>query len=331
MPQLEINAENINVFERIKRYGSAKKNNLEIVEYIEELMLKDEVLYGHVPAMVDKLYNRLDKCASWLTFRHYIDHKANRLTSANFCGKHLLCQPCAIRRGSQKLRAYHQKIVHVLKENPKLKASMLTFTVKDGDNLRERFNHLQSSIKKLLKNRNYNLNADKKFTEMSKIQGAVLSYEVKKGKNSGLWHPHCHILILHEEELCMGRVNPLTGKGNGLCKEWFKITGDSFIVDCRRKEYQDVIDLCMEVFKYAVKFTEQEPSDTWHCFQVLNHRRLFSSFGNLRGVKLPSSMIDEKLDGPYIEYMFRYLSGGHYTQISKVDMSEHYDDASSSL
>jgi len=328
VPQLETNSENVDVFKRIERYGKAKKNNLEIVEYIEELMLKDEVLYGHVPVMVDRLYHRLDKCASWLTFRHYIDHKANRLTSANFCGKHLLCQPCAIRRGSQKLRVYHQRIEHVLKEDPKLKASMLTFTVKNGENLRERFNHLQNSIKKLLKNRNYNLNANKKFTEMAKIKGAVLSYETPKSKDGFLWHPHCHILILHDEQLCMGRVNPKTGKGNGLRKEWFDITGDSFMVDCSRKPGQDVLELCMEVFKYAVKFTAQEPEDTWRCFQTLNHRRLFSSFGNLRGVKLPSSMIDEKLDGPYIEYMFRYFGGGHYIPVSVVDMTECYDEAS---
>ncbi|MDQ7091973.1 MAG: protein rep [Methylococcales bacterium] len=331
--QIGLDVDSLSVFKRVERYGKAKKNNLELVEYLEELMLVDEVRFGHANPFVEKIYDRMERCASWLTFRHYYDHNKNRLTSANFCGKHLLCQPCAIRRGAQKLKAYHGKIEHVLKENPKLKAYLLTFTVKNGDNLMERFEHLQKSIQLLFQRRKKYLKSpgQRMFTEFSKVKGSVFSYETPKSKDGETWHPHCHMLVLCENPPEMGFVDVETGKGTGLRSEWFGITGDSFMLDIRRNEGQDLIGMCMEVMKYAVKFSCQEPEDTWKCFQVLNHRRLFGSMGNMWGVKVPISMLDEKLDGPYVEYMFRYLSGGHYTQISKVDMSEHYDDASSSL
>ena len=323
--------QDLSIFKRVERFGKAKKNNLEIVEYLEELMLIDEVRFGSANPLVEKIYTRMDKCASWLTFRHYTDHDKNRLTSANFCSKHLLCQPCAIRRGAQKLKAYHNKIEHVLKENPKLKPYLLTITVKNGENLLERFEHLQKSIKLLFERRKKYLQSpgNRMFTETSKIKGAVFSYETPKSKDGLAWHPHCHMLILCEEPPEVGFVDIEKQKFSGLRGEWYSITGDSFMVDIRRNDKQDVIDMCMEVMKYAVKFSAQEPRDTWKCFQTLNHRRLFGSMGNMWGVKVPASMLDEKLDGPYVEYMFRYFGAGHYTQVSKLDMSEHYEEASS--
>jgi len=320
----------LSLFQRVERFGKAKKNNTELVEYLEELMLVDEVRFNTVNPLVEKLHERMTKCASWLTFRHYTAHNECRLTSANFCGKHLLCQPCAIRRGAKALGAYHSKIQHVLKENPKLKAYMLTLTVKNGLDLRERFEHLQSSVRLLIKRRrSFESNKNAKFTEFTKIKGAVLSYETPKAKDGEMWHPHCHMLVLCEEQPDIGFINPKTGKGKGLVKEWFDITGDSYILDIRRNDDQALIEMCMEVMKYAVKFSAQEPQDTWKCYQTLNHRRLFGSFGNLWGVKVPKSLLDEKLDGPYIEYMFRYFGFGHYEPVSRIDMSEHYEDAMS--
>jgi len=317
---------------RVERLGKAKAHNKLMVAHIGEALDRDEYMFGCCNPRTDKLHQRMSSCANWLEFRHYIEQDENRLTSANFCGKHLLCQACAVRRGALLLQKHHENIEHVLSEHDGLQAWMLTLTVKNGDDLSERFDHLQSAFKKLQKQRmNYLKKPDRNpFTEFAKIEGAVFSYEVPKSKDGESWHPHLHALIVGHEKPEMGHVEFVNGvyvpeKSHGLRYEFYKITGDSFMLDCRRKKRQPIIDMCMEVMKYAVKFSAQSVEDTWSAFQVLNGRRLFGSFGILRGVKIPANLLDEKLQGPYIEYVMAYLDGGHYEVERVTDCSELYD------
>jgi len=312
---------NLSLFQRVDRFARAKKNNKEMVAYIGEQLDREEYNFdGFFNPRVQKLYERMDRCASWLTFRHYTDHNKNRLTSANFCGRHLLCQACAIRRGAQKLQAYTSRIELVLEESPDLIPYLITLTVKNGDDLRERYEHLKASFKHLHHRRKRG-----QTTEFGKIAGAVFSYEVPKSKDGELWHPHIHMLVLCSEKPDVGFVDTKTGKGHGLRKEWYDTTGDSFMVDVRRNEEQSTIEMACEVMKYAVKFSAQNPSDTWKAFQILNGSRLFGAFGNLWGVKVPKSMLDSPLTGAFIEYVFKYQSGGQYSMLRKTDNSDTYD------
>ena len=54
---------------------------------------------------------------------------------------------CSAIRASKQATAYHDKMVHILKENPNLKPVFVTLTVRNGDDLKERFNHLKDSFK----------------------------------------------------------------------------------------------------------------------------------------------------------------------------------------
>ena len=68
----------------------------------------------------------------------------------------------------------------------------------------------------------------------------------------------------------------------------------------------------MEVFKYAVKFSDLTLEDNWHAAQILKGKRLLNSFGLFRGVEIPDSLLDEPLDElPYWDRFYRYL-GGEY-------------------
>ena len=42
----------------------------------------------------------------------------------------------------------------------------------------------------------------------------------------------------------------------------------------------------MEVFKYAVKFSDLSLDDNWHAAQLLKGKRLLNSFGLFRGVEV---------------------------------------------
>lgn len=69
----------------------------------------------------------------------------------------------------------------------------MTLTVKNGDDLAERFKHLHGAQRELWKRRQRG-----RGSVLDGVVGAVWSYEVKRGDNSGQWHPHLHMIALAE-------------------------------------------------------------------------------------------------------------------------------------
>jgi hypothetical protein len=246
----------------------------------------------------DKLTHRVTHCGDYLLFRDYFTVNEVRLHAASFCMKHLLCPLCAIRRGAKAMQAYLPKFEHITRENPSLRPYLVTLTVKDGPCLQERFDHLHKAQRELWMRKHRG-----RGSVLHGVVAAVWSYEVKRGQGSGEWHPHLHAVMMAE--------NP--PDKFSLSAEWENITGDSRIVDVRQISQEDPASGFLEVFKYAVKFSAQEPSDTLHCFEVLSGRRLIGSAGLFRGVKVPDSLTDEPLEGlPFVDRLFQFLHGRGY-------------------
>lgn len=273
---------------RLTRYSRAHHRAVEMSDYLKES--------GEV-----KLAKSLHGCGSYLLFRDYFTVGKVRLHAATFCKKHLLCPLCAIRRGAKMVKAYLDKLAVIRQSKPGLKAFLVTLTVKDGPDLRERYQHLHRSVQKYHKLRH----VPHIRREVQKASGAVWSYEFKRGRRSGDWHPHMHAVWLCDEA-------PDPRK---LSEEWHAITGDSFIVDVTPfHDQEDVVSGFLEVFKYAVKFSDLPLADAWHGAQVLAGRRLIASFGEFFGVDVPDSLADEGLDDlPYVELLYRYIHGVGYS------------------
>jgi len=276
---------------RLDRYSKAHHRAVEMAHYARE---KCDV----------KLAGRLQNCGSYLLFRDYYRVSKVRLHAAQFCKAHLLCPLCAIRRGAKLVQSYMQRLAVIMQEQPDLKPYMVTLTVKDGDDLSERFQHLQSSLKFLHRTRS----RDRQYSEACKASGAVWSYEFKRGKGSQRWHPHVHAVWLCREK----------PDAKALSEQWRKITGDSFIVDVRPfHSDEDAITGFLEVFKYAVKFSDLPLEDNWHGYEVLRGKRLIASFGDFRGVEVPDDLTDERLDDePYVELLFQFLQGAGYSFVN---------------
>ena len=276
---------------RLTRYSKAHHRALDMSHYARWL--------GDV-----KIANKLTRCGEYLVFRDYYTVGKVRLHAADFCKKHLLCPLCAIRRGAKMVQAYLAKLAIIKAENPALRAYLVTLTVKDGDDLAERFQHLQNGVKRLHKMRHRGLFGGD-LGEASKAAGAVWSYEFKRGQNSGKWHPHVHAVWLCEE----------APDAFLLSSQWKNITGDSHIVDVTPFHNQDdVINGFLEVFKYAVKFSDLPLADNWHGFEVLGGRRLIGSFGVFYGVEIPEDLTDVPLDDlPYFEQFYRFYTGSGYS------------------
>jgi hypothetical protein len=155
----------------------------------------------------------------------------------------------------------------------------------------------------LLKQRNNQLRAKYTHqTEMFKLSGGVFAYEFKRGSRSKDWHPHIHMLALLPKS---SKIDISLLK-----REWRDITGDSSVINIK---YADN-DAYLEVFAYALKFSEMENSDRWDAFNILRRERLISSFGDLRGVDLPEDDNDDLLDSNelFVDVLYRWCLGRGY-------------------
>jgi hypothetical protein len=276
---------------RVQRYGSAKQGALDVVKYIDG----SPAVHARLGAVADRLRN----CGDYLAFRHYFTVNKVRLHGASLCMKHLLCPLCAIRRGAKALKAYLDRWEVVRAEKTALRAFLVTLTVKDGPDLAERFQHLHRSQRELWKRRQR-----RRGSVLDLVEGAVWSYEAKRGTGSGQWHPHLHMIALAES----------MPDARQLSAEWLAITGDSFVVDVRPIAQDDPASGFLEVFKYAVKFSDQPAADTVHCHLTLAGKRLIGSAGCFRGVEVPGDLTDDEsdlADLPYVTLFYRYLAGGY--------------------
>lgn len=282
---------------RLSRYAQAHHRALDMAKYIKQSVLVKESsvsrVHGHLP-------QELKACGSYLLFRDYFRVGKVRLSAMRSCRKHLLCPLCAARRGAKMLQAYLRRLAVVQAdrgESP-LSAYLVTFTVKNGDDLLERFNHLKDSIKEYQTRRRNASKGLRSLVEMNKAVGGVGSYEFKRGKNSGQWHPHYHAVWLCDTPPDQDQIS----------REWFEITGDSHVVNVTPfYDQNDVVSGFLEVFKYALKFSDMPLEQNWEGYLALSGRRLVNSFGVLWGVKVPDEMTDELLDDePYVELFFKF-------------------------
>jgi hypothetical protein len=268
---------------RLERYAKARERAIQMAEYCQDQEQTKE-------------YTLLDGCGNFLLFRNYYTVDKVRLHAARLCRKHLLCPLCAIRRGSKALSAYLDRYQTIKAEKPFLVPYFVTFTVKNGDDLWERFTHLRQNIQRMNKRRT----GSRQTSEVRKAEGAVWTYEVtNKGKG---WHPHVHAVWL-----CS--TPPDEAK---LKAEWENLTGDSFQV--KVVPMSGEVDGFLEVFKYALKFGELSLADNWHAYKVLSGENLMASFGCFRGVIVPEALTDEPLDDlPFVEQLYQYLPGAGYS------------------
>lgn len=254
-----------------------------------------------------KTFRALDSCGDYLIFRNYQISQRSRLIGACSCKQHLLCAFCASRRGVKHSVAYKEKVEQLKAESGEtLDLVFITFTVKNGPDLYDRFSHLKSSMQRLLKQRTNQLSRPSlEKTQMIKINAGVFAYEFKLGQNLNLWHPHIHMLALlpKHEKVDIQKLKD----------EWFEITGDSSVINI---EYCSNDEPYLEVFAYALKFSEMEHPDRWHAFNTLKGERLISSFGDLRGLQLPESENDDLLDSdePFVDVLFNWCSSRGYSQ-----------------
>lgn len=294
------------VAKRCKRLAWGHVRALQMADFLVEIAIKsnsDEALKAQIRSF------KLRRCGGWLLFRRYLETGECRLRGGEFCQQHLICPLCAVLRGAKRLARF---VPRFQQRRPGQRLCLLTLTMPDMASLdkmqaalREGWGEViqrRRDAHRSLKSKRYRASV---FGEMA---GGVCSFEIKRGEGSGLWHAHIHALVVRDGWMDQSLI----------AAEWADILGvDLAIVDIRTvrgsSEDELVKSLC-EVFKYALKFSSMSLADNWEAFQTLLGRRLFSSFGCVRGVKDDDCLLDDEGTGLAVDMVYRFVSGLYMLQ-----------------
>lgn len=174
------------------------------------------------------------------------------------------CIPCARDRS----RCLATNVLKVLADR---QARFLTLTLKHRDEpLPETVDRLYDSFRKLRAHAFWKRH----------VTGGCAFLELKWSTRSEEWHVHLHALV-------HGRYVPR----DDLRREWYKCTGDSFVVDVRFVKDQ------ASVGRYVTKYVSKPVNDTFlnrrelldEAVEATHNRRLALTFGDWRGIKLTES------------------------------------------
>jgi hypothetical protein len=259
------------------------------------------------------LYDKIYNCHTYLKFKHYVELNKYKLAEAKHCDQHLLCPICAIRRASKKLKVYQDKTNSILKDyesqNIEVNLYHIILTVKNSDDLVERYEHITTILKKLLYRRRMAKSKTKKSSNYAKNSmfsdsiAGVYTVEIKRGANSKLWHPHIHLLLLTTQKL----------KKKLIREEYKKVSEDSTNIEIIVVNKDNLEKQFYELFKYALKFSDMEFGDNLTAFESLRGKRLVGSFGEYRGLDVDKEL-DDDLDqiNHYVELLYKYDGDKQY-------------------
>jgi hypothetical protein len=166
---------------------------------------------------------------------------------------------------------------------------MLNLTIRDGSDITERLKVLERAWRCF---QHDDLESRKMFKK--RFLGGVRSLEVKRGKNSGMWHPHYHCLLIIPK-------GDFQKDYDWVKASWKKVTDDQgSVFFSPKRQGQSVIKAICEVLKYIVKPEKSvyEDAEFEKLYWVLKGRRQTNTWGLLRGlaklVETDSETITEK-------------------------------------
>lgn len=279
-------SEQLNKITRFKR-SQARKERIDFVRTVDD---------------VKSL--KLKFCACRVDFREWIESGESRVTGAVLCQLAYLCENCALRRQSKLAVRTEEKILTVMEQRPDLIPLHLTFGVKTGPDLIERFNHLRGCIRQMCegsRKAGAATSHNRKSWELSKVLGAVRGLEFVRSKSDGMWNVHGHWFGMCSDYLDLEKFS----------HELRHVSGDSFIVHASKiraktEDSDPVRSAIAEVVKYPLKFAGLDPRDAWEAHTRLKGRRMFDSIGLLRGIAPGDLKLDDQgdeLTGPHRDFI----------------------------
>ena len=283
-------------------------------------------------------WKSLEDCGSWVEFRYYNRIDKLKLQNANFCKRDKLCPACAIRR------AYKQqmKFMEIL-ENKESLIDMewfyMVIPVKHSidESYEVVFKRLEDVRKKItMSMRDSRRGKGNNF--WSVFNGGMYSTETTKTVNG--WNVHLNLIInapkgtkltlnrhnqaqpleewlkvhaegsyVHNIQQIKDRPHRESSRNDSVEKRDEATTGRALVAD----KTQALRDSIVEVLKYSLKFSSLSSFDLLQVYIATYRKRLFGTFGNMRGLGLENVDLsgDLKLDNEFIELIFRRVQDSY--------------------
>lgn len=282
---------------RLRRLACHKQYTQGLVSWL--------LAHGIRPPFLD----RLSHCHTQLRFVYDPEQSHLRLSHTYACNRPLLCPLCAIRRAVHAGAVYQQHTQTLLDSQSDLILSYAVLTIQNQADLRERFDHLQHAARLLIARRQAAQSASRghrqfqyaRTSAFASVVAGAYSFEIKRGANSGLWHPHLNLLLLSSFPIPPAH----------LTAEWHTLTQDSSVTYCQPRPSDP--GTFVEIFKYALKFADLSYADTWEVYRTVAGRKLLGSFGAFRGLPRPSLKTPALLPSPTSpELTYQYADGEYH-------------------
>ena len=242
----------------------------------------------------ENIKERVMSCGSFTEYKVSTSDDRIKLVRANFCKKDKICLACAVGRAYNQHRKFMQALeVYPYEEGEDLLSKYWYYIVTPVRHNRDeplevvysRVDKLRKSV--LMQMRNSKRRNSKGF--WSQFKGGMGSIEFTYTKNG--WNVHINWLVYSDDrvqykEVTDGRKNWYQ---NDELESFLRHFNDSYIHSINELNFssREVIRKhLLEVLKYALKFSSLNPARLIEVYYKLYRKRLFFTFGTLRGLDL---------------------------------------------
>lgn len=234
--------------------------------------------------------------------------------------KSKFCLLCAKARAQLWVARLYEFLVNWLADGGYVQ--FINYSIRDRENLCEGVTLIQKAWRIMTGKSNQHSKEFKK-----RFVGGFKSLEVKIGKNSGMWHPHLHTLVLKKEKtkdnefltkLWRHSLEVAGGKDEGIV--WFERF--RFDNSSERSYNEQLLKAVVEVAKYMCKFDFK--NDTVEHLQEMygtlkgNRFRQFSTWGLLYNLKMQVEKDLDTMDNDEIEEFCCSVCGSNLGEFELV-------------
>lgn len=140
------------------------------------------------------------------------------------------------------------------------------------------------------------------------VSGGIWFLQVKRGHNSGCWHPHLHIL-LDGNRMEQGTLSDL----------WNQVTFGSPILDIRYvRDQAAMVDYVARYTSRPAMLKDSSPADRVEIIEALFRKRLCGTFGNAKMVTLTPPKVEVTGEWDYVGHFDDIVERAEYCPLSKA-------------
>jgi len=245
----------------------------------------------------ENMKRRALSCGSFTEYKAVKNDDRIKLFRANFCKKDKICLSCAVNRAYNQQKKFFQALeVYPYENDDDLLSKHWYYIVtpvrhsktESLEVVYNRVDRLRKSV--LMQIRDGKRGKSKGF--WSRFKGGMGSIEFTYTEKNG-WNVHINWLVNSNFIVPVKEVfdGYKIWYQNDDLRAFLKRFNNSYIHSINKLDFSDrelIRDNLLEILKYSLKFSSLNPAQLVEVYYKLYRKRLFFTFGNLRGLDLES-------------------------------------------